>query len=186
MRLGIVLVFAIALAAGCVRAPSVSVVDTRTALEQQAAGEYHALENDLDQEGMSPGGEPIPAEQLTTEQGGASSPARAEAAQLYAAARTDADWIDDMLVAGCVGEATSGLLEPVTEHCNQPTNGAEVTRILGRQNLHRRQIWQLVRRRRPNASEAAIVADWRNLHLQRVVCGGLVQGNGGGWEAKKC
>ncbi len=60
-----------------------------------------------------------------------------------------------------------------------------MTRLLGRENLHRRQIWQLAASERGAAVRQAQQA-WRTVHLERVVCKGLIQIDAQLWKAKEC
>jgi hypothetical protein len=169
-------------------APNVVVVDQKTALEQQAAGGYPALENELEQAGMAPAPEPFSREELASrreasgENGGS---ALGELAELYVKTESDAAAIDRLLLQRCIGEARSGLLEPRPSDCVGAADATEMARLLGRENLHRRQLWQLL------ASERAVSVErvrpvWRELHLAQVVCGGLVESAEGRWEPKPC
>jgi len=166
-------------------APNVVVVDQKTALEQQAAGGYPALENDLEQAGMAPAPEPFGREELASgrEQGGGS--ALGELAELYVKSQSDADAIDRLLLQRCIGEARSGLLEPRPGDCVGAADATEMARLLGRENLHRRQLWQLLASER-NVSTESVLPVWRELHLAQVVCGGLVEQAEGRWEPKSC
>ena len=187
MKLAISLTLAVAaVLVSCVKAPNVSVVDSKTALERQAAGEYRALENDLEQAGLTPSGEPIPREDLIPTSGEAGNAALGEVAQLYAKVESDSETIDRLLRAKCVGEATNGFLEPRPAECTRTIDTAEMTRVLGRENLHRRQIWQLIASETQSGSLAAVRTRWRAVHLERVVCGGLVQDKAKIWKPKSC
>jgi hypothetical protein len=182
------LVLAASLLPACV-APNVVVVDQRTALEQQAAGGYPALENELEQAGMGPAPEPFAREELASrreqseEKGGAG--ALGELAELYVKSESDADAIDRLLLQRCIGEARSGLLEPRPNECVGAADATEMARLLGRENLHRRQLWQLLARERQLGVER-VQPVWRELHLEQVVCGGLIESAAGGWEPKSC
>lgn len=173
-----------ALTLACVRAPNIVVMDSKTVLEEQAAGEFHALENDLAHAQISPRGEPIVREQLASKS--QKDSALGEVAQLYARLESDADWVDRMLVAQCIGEAQSGLLQPTPDRCQVAADSAETSRILGRSNLDRRQLWRLIQKKRSKVSMQRISAEWRKVHLQRVVCGGLVQTGPKVWAKKEC
>ena len=168
----------------CVKAPNVAVVDSKTALEKQAAGEYPALENDLEQAGLAPRPEPFPREELVAGRNRSGGGALGEVAELYAKAESDADKIDALLVKKCVGEATSGFLEARPADCTAAVDTAEMTRLLGRSNLHRRQVWQMIATERATDIEKARRA-WRPIHLEQVVCGGLIQTDDG-WKPKAC
>ena len=169
---------------GCV-APNLVVVDQKTALEQQAAGGYPALENDLEQAGLASAPEPFAHEELATGRERAGRAELGELAELYVKVATDADAIDQLLLRGCVGEAQSGLLEPRPSDCIGATDAAELTRLVGRENLHRRQLWQLMARQRDGSVEGAQQA-WRALHVAQVVCGGLIEVRATEWSHKAC
>lgn len=177
-------VFVLSAASPACVAPNVVVVDQKTALEQQAAGGYPALENDLEQAGMAPAPEALTREEVATG-GKRSGGALGELAQLYAKSESDADAIDRLLLQQCIGEALSGLLEPRPSECVGAADATEMARLLGRENLHRRQVWELL------ANEHQVGVDrvrptWRENHLQQVVCGGLVETNAGAWGPKSC
>lgn len=178
------------LLAGCVKAPDIILTDQRTALEQQAAGEFHALENDLTQAGIAPKGEDFSRESLEAANPDASTSTLGEVAQLYSAVQADSEWIDQLLVAGCVGEALDGLLQQTPDRCEQAVDTGQVTRVVERSNLHRRQLWRAIQQREPkdspNHSEAQVRAVWREIHLQRVVCDAWIQKDADTWEQKKC
>jgi hypothetical protein len=165
-------------------APNVVVVDQKTALEEQAAGGYPALENDLEQAGMSPAPEPFTREELAGGRERSGSGALGDLAELYAKGQSDADTIDRLLLQKCVGEALSGLLEPRPNDCIGAADATELARVLGRENLHRRQYWELLAKER-KASVERVREAWRPLHLEQVVCGGWVEASAG-WEQKSC
>lgn len=173
-------------AGGCITAPDVVLLDHKTALEQQAAGEFHRLENRLLQEGIQPKAEDIPGEKLEKTGAGDGEGALGEVARLYSAVQTDADLIDDMLAARCIGEGKDGLLQPTPDACRREVDTAELARVVGRENMHRRQIWRVIAKKRPGAAEDVIRQEWRRVHLERVVCGGWIETDAGKWEAKPC
>lgn len=172
--------------AGCVNVSDVVLLDNKTALEQQAAGEFRALENDLAQAGISPKAEDIPRSQLEAENADLGSSSMGEIVRIYSSVQTDAEWIDDMLVAGCIGEALDGLLKPTPDLCNQDVDAGKMARVVGRTNLHRRQIWRVIRERQPKVPAEEVRSAWRTIHLRRVVCRGLIQTDGQKWEKKRC
>jgi hypothetical protein len=170
--------------ASCV-APNVVVVDQKTALEEQAAGGYPALENDLEQAGLTPAPEPYSREQLASGREKNRRGALSELTELYARGETDADVIDRLLLQKCIGETLAGSLVPRPSDCVGTTDTTQLTRVIGRENLHRRQLWQLL------ASERKLNIDqvrevWREVHLAQVVCGGLIETADAGWKAKAC
>jgi hypothetical protein len=180
------LVCACAGVAGCVKAPDIVLTDQKTALEQQAAGNYRALENDLHQAGIAPKGEDIPREAIEASNPDPGTSSLGTVVQLYSEVRTDAEWIDQLLVASCVGEALDALLRHTPDKCREDVDLAQLTRVVERLNLHRRQLWRAIREQKPGKTEAEIRAVWRPIHLERVVCGGLVQVDDKTWENKKC
>ncbi|HEY2734454.1 MAG TPA: DUF1318 domain-containing protein [Polyangiales bacterium] len=169
---------------GCVAA-NIAVVDQKTALEEQAAGGYPTLENDLDQAGMAPAPEAFAREELAAGRARSGGTALGELAQLYVQVQTDADAIDQLLLQKCVGEALSGLLEPRPSDCIGTTDATELARLVGRENLHRRQLWQLLANEQ-QVSVDRVQESWRGLHREQVVCGGLVEAKENVWEPKTC
>jgi hypothetical protein len=188
LLVGVCLLGSASLLPACV-APNVVVVDQKTALEQQAAGGYPVLENDLEQAGMAPAPEPFAREELASgrDQSGAKAGAGAlgELAELYVKSESDADAIDRLLLQRCIGEAASGLLEPRPSECVGAADASEMARLLGRENLHRRQLWQLLAKER-QVSVERVQPVWRELHVEQVVCGGLMQSADGSWGPKAC
>ncbi|MEM1416839.1 MAG: hypothetical protein AAGH15_18220 [Myxococcota bacterium] len=166
--------------AGCVSVSDVAVVSRTTALEEQAAGAHPDSDDALTRAALSPGPEPVDRASLA----GAAEPLGVVAA-LYAAAATDADAIDAFLIAQCIGEALDGTLVTTPDACTTPVEPAELSRLIGRENLQRRQAWTFLEGQRPEASPEAVRAAWRETHLERVVCGALVETEGG-WEPKAC
>jgi hypothetical protein len=174
------------LSAGCVKAPDIVLTDQKTALEQQAAGDFRALENDLHQAGIAPKGEDITRETLEAKNPDPGTSSLGNVVALYSEVRTDAEWMDQLLVASCVGEALDGLLRHTPATCKEDVDLAQLTRVVERLNLHRRQLWRAIGERHPDKSEAEIRTVWRGFHLERVVCGALVQVDEKTWENKKC
>ncbi len=184
-------------AAGCIKAPDVILTDQKTALEQQAAGEFRSLENDLIQAGIAPKGEDIALEELEADNPDLSTSELGEVAQLYSTVRTSSEWLDELLVAGCVGESAGGIIVTTPERCNQELNTSELGRVVEYANLHRRQLWQFLQQKRSERSESEVRQTWRDIHLERVVCGAWVESGPAGanadaaaeagtWEQKRC
>ena len=84
--------------AACVN-PNVVVVDQKTALEQQAAGDYPELENQLEQAGMSAAPEPFAREELASSRERSGGGALGELAEIYQSSASDADAISCPLTA---------------------------------------------------------------------------------------
>lgn len=172
------------LATGCV-APNVVVVDQKTALEQQAAGGYPTLQNELDQSGLAIAPEPFAREELVQGRAREGGAPLGELAELYVKIATDADAVDQLLLRSCVGEAQAGVLEARPGECVGATDATELARLVGRENLHRRQLWELLARQTQRTIAEAQSA-WRTVHLEQVVCGGLIEVAPGEWKAKTC
>ena len=175
---------------GCISAPNVVLVDQKTALEQQAAGEFRHLELELERAGTPAKPEDIPGDKLETNSKEAGEGRLGELARLVSTELGDSQRIDQLLAAHCVGEALNGSLQQTPELCRLDVDGGQVTRLLERTNLHRRQLWSLLSSQNPGTTETQAREAWRKRHLQRVICGGLIQvGDGAGepaWEGKKC
>lgn len=164
---------------------NVVVVDQKTALERQAAGEYDVLENDTEQAGLSAAPEAFTRDELVAERERQGRGALGELAELYASGESDAEAIDRLLLQRCVGEAQSGLLVPRPADCVGAANSTELVRVIGRENLHRRQLWQMLASERDADIERARRV-WRKLHVEQVVCGGLVESGRDSWGPKAC
>jgi hypothetical protein len=162
---------------GCVKAPEIIVLDRATALEREAAGSFPKMELELERAGTAPRPPAITREELE----GAGQP-RPIVEQMES---SDAERIDALLKIDCVGEAKDGTLVETRERCTVkevPHMGA----LLERTNRDRAQIWEWLRRQRPNQSAQAVRAAWRQTHIRAVVCGGQVQRDDGSWEHTTC
>jgi hypothetical protein len=174
----------LALLPACV-APNVVVVDQKTALERQAAGDYPALENDADQAALAAAPEPFAREELVAGREREGRGALGELAELVVLGESDSDAIDRLLLQKCVGEAQSGLLVPRPTDCVGSADSTELVRLIGRENLHRRQLWQLLAtERKANVDRARVL--WRERHAEEIVCGGLMESPRDNWGAKPC
>jgi len=177
MRLAAALV--LCLGAGCIKAPDVVIVDRKTALEQQAAGSFQGLEEELEQAALVPRAEPLTASQL-----GAAGASQADTAD-DAEGLPDALRADGLLVQRCIGEASDGTLLLTLDRCTGIIDVPAVTRLVERTNRNRRQLWRWMAgrtRRSPAQAQAA----WREVHVAGLVCGAQVQKPDGEWEAKRC
>jgi len=169
----------LALLAGCVKA-DVLIVDKKTALEEQAAGSFRGLEEELEQAGLLPRPTPVTAAQLEAA-GVRSAPDSDQAEGVPDALRADT-----LLVQRCVGEAQDGSLVLTVDRCTGAIDVPDVNRLLERVNRSRRQLWQWLATRAPRRSPVEIQKSWREVHLAGLICGGQVEKEGGGWEVKKC
>jgi hypothetical protein len=166
-------------AAGCIKAPEIVLVDRATALEQQAAGSWRELEEKLARAGASP--RPVPLTPAQLQALGIKSASLVDDTEL-----TDADRVDQLLKQRCVGEAREGTLTETKETCRGASDSQTALALIERVNEARQQLWRWMRERRPQASLDDLRREWRALHLKGVVCGGWIQRDDGGWEAKKC
>jgi hypothetical protein len=164
-------------AAGCIKAPNIIVLDRATALEREAAGDFPRLSFELARAGTAPRPAPLTREQLE-----AAGHPRPIVEQMEA---SDAERIDALLKVSCVGESSDGTLIETRDRCavkEVPHLGA----LLERANRDRVQIWEWLRRQRPERSLLEVRRAWHDVHLRGVVCGGQVQRSDGNWEPKKC
>jgi hypothetical protein len=183
----VTVVAALALVAGCIRAPAVVIVDRKTALEQQASGSFRGLEEELEQAGISPRPATLTAAQLG-EAGVRREGLEAtdEDDESNDAVRTDA-----LLIKRCIGEALDGALTLTLDPCTGTLDVPSVGRLIERVNRERRQLWRWLagqsrKGRDAPASDEEVRAAWRKVHLSGLVCGGQYQAAGGGWEVKRC
>lgn len=165
------------LAAGCIRAPEIVVVDRATALEREAAGSFPHLELELERAGTVARPAALTREQL--EAAGHPRPV------VEVLEGSDAERIDALLKASCVGEASDGTLVETRERCSVK-EVPHMNSLLDRANRNRVQIWEWLRAQRPERSPGEVQKAWRVVHLRAVPCGGQVQADDGGWGAKKC
>ncbi len=169
-------------AQACIKAPPIAVVDNRTSLEIQAAGEYPELEFQGVDAALEPGPSPVSAKQIVSKGGVA---AAGQDLELFSVSETQARFIDTMLVLGCLGEADDGLLEYLPDRCADDVEVSELLRASSRTNLHRRQVWEYLASRRPDGSPEAARDAWRSVHLEQARCGTWVE-KAGKWEQKAC
>ena len=167
---------------GCIKAPPIAVVDNRTSLEIQAAGEYPELEFRGADAALEPGPSPVSAKEIVSKAGLA---AAGHDLDLFAVSETQTRFIDSMLLLGCLGEGDNGLLEYLPEQCADDVVVSELLRASSRTNLHRRQIWEYLASRRADGSPTAARDAWRSVHLEQVRCGTWIE-QAGKWEPKAC
>jgi hypothetical protein len=177
---------ALTLTAGCIKAPMVTIVDRKTALEEQAAGTYKPLDAELDQASVS--AKPVPYTRGQLESGGVPV-GKGDEELAQADAATDADLIDQLLTRRCVGESLDGTIVDTPKTCTEPLAPAQQARLLESENRRRWQIWRSLLAlkstsgRQPSVDE--LRKTWRAVHLGEVICGGQVE-TATGWEIKKC
>lgn len=170
------------LAAGCIRAPAVVIVDRKTAVEQQASGSFRGLEEELEQAGLVPRPAPLTAAQL----GAAGVRRDGLEATDQDDDGNDAGRTDTLLLKRCLGEALDGTLVLTIDPCTGTIDVPQVGRMIERVNRERRQLWRWLAGHAPGKSADEVRTAWRETHLAGLVCGGQVQIAGGAWEIKKC
>ena len=164
---------------GCIRAPEIVLVDRATALEQQAAGSFAELEKKLARATLAPRPVPLTPEQL--EALGIPTPTLVDATE-----HTDAVRVDDLLKQHCVGEAKDGTLVDTHDSCRGAADRGQAIALVERTNSARQQLWRWMKDRRPEVAGDELRLAWHKSHARGVVCGGWLQKDDGGWEAKKC
>jgi hypothetical protein len=167
------------LLAACVKPPEIVMVDRATALEQQAAGSFEAIERRLDRAAIEPRPVPFTPEQLASL---GMRPASFE----DAVGLTDADRVDALLVRRCVGETKDGELAETHDACRGAIDSEEVRATLDGVNRARRQLWRWMHEQHPASAEADLRRGWRAAHVKNLVCGGWLEGEDGVWRAKPC
>jgi hypothetical protein len=171
--------------AGCISIPSVVVVDRKTALEAQVAGEYSAAEEDLLRASLAAGAMPLSRQALEAS-GAAARGTYDDLVEPWTVFRGDADVTDDLLSRRCLGEAADGTLVPRRETCAGETDDGAVASLVQRANRARQQVWAWLASRAPGRDEAAVRSAWRTTRLDEVPCGAPVQAPGGHWEDRRC
>jgi Protein of unknown function (DUF1318) len=166
-------------AAGCIKAPEIVLVDRATALEQQAAGSFPELEKKLTRAAMAPQPVPLTPEQL--EALGIPPPSIVDRTE-----RTDADEVEDLIKQHCVGESKEGTLADTPEACRGGADREQAIALVERTNQARQQLWRWMKERRPDSTLDALRKGWHEAHLRAVACGGWIQRDDGTWEAKGC
>jgi hypothetical protein len=164
---------------GCIRAPEIVLVDRATALEQQAAGSYPDLERKLERAALTPRPVPLTPEQL--ESLGIGPPAIQDTSEV-----SDPDRVDALLQQRCIGEGKDGLLADTHDACRGAADRAQANRLVERVNSARLQLWRWMHGRRPDLPKDEVKRTWQKAHARGVPCGGWMQRDDGGWEAKKC
>jgi len=171
-----------ALAAGCIHAPAVVIVDRKTALEQQASGSFRGLEDELEQAGLSPRPAPLTGAQL------GSAGVRRDDLEAGAQGDDGNDLLrtDALLVKRCLGEGFDGTLMLTLETCTGTVDVPVVGRLVERINRERRQLWQWIASKQPGVSASDVLGEWRETHRNGLICGAQVQAADRSWEVKKC
>jgi hypothetical protein len=171
---------------GCISAPDVVLLDRKTVLEEQASGELHPLENDLREAAIVPKGADFTRAELREAGEDMTHGTLSTVVNIHGVIRTEADYLDDLLVRRCIGEAFSGLLVETPRTCAGRQKAGRTSEAIQRVNRARRQMWRYLQGKRPGTPEEEVRTTWRRHHLEAVVCDGQVQNEEGEWEIKRC
>lgn len=163
--------------AGCIKAPDIVVIDRATALEREAGGDFPRLEFELQRAGTRP--QPAALTRAQLRDAGHPRPIVEETEV------SDAERIDELLVINCLGEANDGSLVETRERCTVK-EVPHLGTLLERANRDRTQIWEWLRRQRPERSLRDVRLAWREIHNRSLVCGAQLQRDDGSWESKRC
>lgn len=168
---------------GCISVSGVTIVDRKTALEEQASGELRPLSADLSRALASPG--PVPATRAQIDAAGAGDDTEfRELVRVYGGLQSQATLVDGWLVRRCVGEALDGRLVETPKTCIGEYDVAVASPVVQRVNRDREQMWKVLREGK--ATDDQVRRAWRQRHLDALVCGGQVQVQGGVWDVKRC
>lgn len=173
------LVSVVIVCAGCIRAPTIVMVDRSTALEQQAAGSFDELERKLTRSAIAARPVPLTPDQL--EALGIRPPPLVDSTDM-----TDADRVDALLKQHCIGEGRDGTLVDTHAACVGAADRAAAAALIDRANRARNQLWRWMHDQRSDTTLDELRRAWRKAHTHGVVCGGWLERDKGGWEAKKC
>jgi len=163
----------------CIQAPEIVMVDRATALEQQAAGSFTELEQDLAQRAITP--RPV-----------AMTPDQLEALGIKPrplvdqAGRTEADRVDALLRQRCIGEGKDGFLVDTHDDCVGASDRVVALELIDRVNRARVQLFRWLHAEQPQTPMEALRRAWREHHTLGVVCRAWIQGEDGSWGPKKC
>lgn len=170
---------AIVLAAGCISAPEIVLVDRATALEHQAASNFTEIERKLVREGIA--AHPVPLTPDDLQALGIQPPPLVDEIDL-----TEADRVDALLVQRCIGESREGLLTETHDSCRTSADRGAAQQLVERVNRARQQLWRWQQSRQPKTPPPELRRTWRQAHLRGLVCGGWMQKDDASWEAKQC
>ena len=172
-------------AAGCVKVPTIVMVDRKTALEEQVDVGFAKQQGALVQAGLSPRPVPYTKGQLEAKGIHPAGSTFDVVLRPYRSYITDQEQLDDLLVRRCVGEATDCTVQETRQNCVGKLDEAAVTRLLQRVNLHRRQVLALLGSKTGQPVDV-IRSAYRKHILDMLVCGGQYQDKDGKWEVKRC
>ena len=169
---------------GCVKVPTIVMVDRKTALEEQVAMAFPQQADSMVKKAISP--RPVPYTRGKLEAAGINPAGSTFDVVLrpYKSYVTDQEQLDGLLRRRCVGESLDGMVQETPETCTGHYDQAVVSGLLQRVNQHRRQVLAFLMKgqRSPDAVKSA----FHKRLLQVLVCGGQFQDDAGKWEVKRC
>ena len=183
--LGVTVAAAALLLSACISAPDLVMLDRKTVLEEQASGELLPLANALRETAIVPKGVPFTRGQLEEAGVDLGHDALGQLIQLQQLPLSELDYLDNLLVRRCIGEARSGLLVETPETCSGDQTD-RTSAAIQRVNRSRKQLWRYLYERKPTERQETIRRLWRQRHLVTVVCGGQIQDDEGRWSIKAC
>jgi hypothetical protein len=182
---GIVALVAVLMSA-CISAPDVVMLDRKTVLEEQASGELLPLANALRESAIVPKGVHVTRGQLEEAGVDLNHDALGQLVELQQLPVSELDYLDNLLVRRCIGEARSGLLVETPETCAGGPATIRTSAAIQRVNRSRKQLWRYLYERKPGEQQETIRRLWRQRHVATVVCGGHIQDDAGRWSVKEC
>jgi hypothetical protein len=184
--LGGIVAATVLLLSACISAPDVVMLDRKTVLEEQASGELLPLANALREAAIVPKGVPFTRGQLEEAGVDLGHDALGQLVQLQQLPLSELDYLDNLLVRRCIGEARSGLLVETPETCSGDQTAIRTSAAIQRVNRNRKQLWQYLYERKPAERQETIRHLWRQRHLATVPCSGQIQDDEGLWSIKAC
>ncbi len=170
----------------CISAPDVVMLDRKTVLEEQASGELLPLVNALRESAIVPKGVHVTRGQLEEAGVDMSHDALGQLVELQQLPVSELDYLDNLLVRRCIGEARSGLLVETPDACTEGPATIRTSAAIQRVNRSRKQLWRYLHERKPGEPQETVRALWRQRHVTTVVCGGQIQDEEGRWHVKEC
>ena len=169
---------------GCVKMPTIVMVDRKTALEEQIAMDFPQQQDSMVKKALSP--RPVPYTRGKLEAAGINPAGSTFDVVLrpYKSYITDQEQLDELLRRRCVGEALDGTVRETPENCTGHVDQASVSGLLQRVNQHRRQVLAFLMKGQRSPEE--VKSAFRKRLLQILVCGGQFQNSAGKWGVKRC
>jgi len=172
--------------AGCVKVPTIVMVDRKTALEEQAGAGFSNQEGQVLQAGLSTRPAPYTRGQMKAKGVDSQDDVFNSVLRPYKAYSTDQAALDRLLTRRCAGEAMDATVVETPDTCAGVYNPKTATALLRRINRHRKLVlaWLSTQAKAKSIDEVRKV--YRKRILKMMVCGGWYQAGAENWEKKKC